>query len=144
MYFNSKETDIQNKIASNSPEVRDLEEDSNQNDNNVRLPPVKTDKRPRTVAANRKLTGKKPLLASTKLVQDELPASSLEAESFEDGSNQDENDVRLPLVRVDKRPKTAANNGKPVNDKLLSVLTKLALGIKQDVRAKKILTLKTG
>ena len=47
-------------------------------------------------------------------------------------------------MRVGKRPKTAAANGKPANGKLLSASTKLALGIRQDMRAKKVLTLKTG
>ena len=39
---------------------------------------------------------------------------------------------------------TAATNRKLVSGKLLSVLTKLALEIGQDMRAKKVLTLKTG
>lgn len=47
-------------------------------------------------------------------------------------------------MRVDKGPRTLAANGKPVSDKLLSISNKLALGIGQDVRAKKVLTLKTG
>ena len=45
---------------------------------------------------------------------------------------------------VDKRLRTVAANGKPASGKLLSASTKLALGTGQDVRAKKVLTLKTG
>ena len=84
------------------------------------------------------------MLVSTKLVQDELLPGSLEARSLEDSSDQDDDDVTLPLVRAGKGPRTAAANGKPASGKLLSASTKLALGIGQDVRAKKVLTLKTG
>ena len=47
-------------------------------------------------------------------------------------------------MRAGKEPRAAAANGKPVSGKLSSTSTKLALGIGQDVRAKKVLTLKTG
>ena len=67
-----------------------------------------------------------------------------EAGSLEDSGNQDDDDVRLLPVRAGKGPRTAAANRKPTSGKLSSALTKLALGIGQDVRAKKVLTLKTG
>ena len=101
-------------------------------------------KRPRTAAANGKPASCKLSLTSTKLVQDELPPGSPKARSLEDSSDQNDNVVKLPPVKMGKRPRTAAANGKPVSGKLLSTLNKLALGIGQDVRAKKILTLKTG
>ena len=82
--------------------------------------------------------------ASTKLVQDELLPDSLEARILEDSSDQDDNNVKLPPVRAGKGPRTAAANGKPASGKLSSASTKLALEIGQDVRAKKVLTLKTG
>ena len=47
-------------------------------------------------------------------------------------------------MRAGKGPRTTAANGKPASGKLSSASTKLALGIGQDVRAKKVLTLKTG
>ena len=47
-------------------------------------------------------------------------------------------------MRADKGPRTAAANKKPASGKLSSASTKLTLGIGQDVRAKKILALKTG
>ena len=81
-------------------------------------------------------------MTSTKLVQDELPPFSPEAKSLDNSSDQDDNDVRLLFVRADKRPRIATANGKPASGKLLSALTKLALGIWQDVRAKKVLILK--
>ena len=98
----------------------------------------------RTVVANGKLASGKLLLASTKLVQNELLPGSPEAKSHENSSDQDNNDVRLPPVRAGKRPRTTAANGKPASGKLSSASTKLALGIGQDMRAKKVLTLKTG
>ena len=94
---------------------------------------------PRTAAANGKPANGKLLSASTKLVQDELLPGSPEAKSLEDSNNQDDNNVRLLPVKVSKRPRTVAANGKSVSGKLSSVSTKLALGIGQDVRAKKYL-----
>ena len=47
-------------------------------------------------------------------------------------------------MRAGKEPRTIAANKKPVNGKLLLTLTKLSLGIGQDVIAKKVLTLKIG
>ena len=105
---------------------------------------MRVGKGPRTAAANEKPASGKLLSASTKLIQDELPPGSPEARSLKDSSKQDDNDVRLPSVRADKGPKTAAANGKLASGKLSSVSTKLTLGIGQDVRAKKVLTLKTG
>ena len=105
---------------------------------------MRAGKGPRTAAANGKLASGKLLSASTKLVRDELPPGSPEARSLEDSSNQDDNDVRLPLVRADKGPRTATANEKPASGKLSSASTQLALGIGQDVRAKKVLTLETG
>ena len=105
---------------------------------------MRAGKGPRTAAANGKPASGKLLSASTKLVKDELPPGSPEARSLEDSSDQDDNNVRLSPVRAGKRPRTAAANGKPANSKLLSASTKLALGIGQDVKAKKVLTLKTG
>lgn len=46
-------------------------------------------------------------------------------------------------MRVHKKLKIVAVNRKPVSGKLLSALTKLVLKIWQDIRAKKVLTLKT-
>ena len=105
---------------------------------------MRAGKGPKTAATNGKPASGKLLSASTKLVQDELPPGSPEARSLEDSSNQNDNDVKLPLVNAGKGPRTAAANGKPANGKLSSASTKLALGIGQDVRAKKVLTLKTG
>ena len=105
---------------------------------------MRAGKGPRTAAANGKPASSKLSSASTKLVQDELPPDCPEVKSLEDSSNQDDDDVRLPPVRVGKAPRTAAANGKPASGKLSSASTKLALGIGQDVRAKKVLTLKTG
>ena len=105
---------------------------------------MRAGKGPRTAAANRKLAIGKISSASTKLVQDEILFSSQEARSLEDSSDQDDNDVRLPPVRAGKGPRTAAANGKPASGKLSSASTKLALGIGQDVRAKKVLILETG
>lgn len=117
---------------------------SNQNDNNVRLPTIKADKRPRAIAANEKLTNNKLLLASTKLVQDKLLFNSAEAKSVKNSSNHDDNDIRLLPIRVGKWPMIAAANRKAANSKLLLALTKLGLGIGQDMIVKKIITLKTG
>ena len=105
---------------------------------------MRAGKRPRTAAANGKPASSKLSSASTKLVQDELPSGSPEARSLEDSSNQDDNDVKLPPVRAGKGPRTAAANEKPASGKLSSTSTKLALEIGQDVRAKKVLILKTG
>ena len=105
---------------------------------------MRVDKRPRTAAANGKLASGKLLLASTKLVQDKLSPGSPETRSLEDSSDQDDDDVKLPPMRAGKGLRTAAANGKPASGKLSSASTKLALGIGQDVRAKKVLTLKTG
>ena len=105
---------------------------------------MRAGKGPRTAAANEKPASGKLLSALPKLVQDELLPGSLEARSIKDSSDQDDDDVRLPPVRAGKRPRTAATNGKPVSGKLSSASTKLALRIGQDVRAKKVLTLKTG
>ena len=68
----------------------------------------------------------------------------LEARSLENSNDPDANDVKLSLVTADKRPKTTATNGKRANGKLLSAITKLVLGIGQDGRIEKILTLKNG
>ena len=125
-------------------EVGHLEEGSNQDNNDVRLLLVKTGKEPKTAAANGKPTNGKMLLASTKLVQDELLPGSSEAKSLENSSNQDSNNIGLPLVKAGQRLKTATANEKPACGKLLSVSTKLALKIGQNVKAKKVLILKTG
>ena len=105
---------------------------------------MRVGKGPRTATANGKPVSSKLSSASPKLVQDKLPPSSLEARSLEDSSDQDDDDVKLPPMRVGKGPKTAAANEKLASGKLLSASTKLALGIGQDVRAKKVLILKTG
>ena len=105
---------------------------------------MRASKGPRTIVANGKPASGKLSSTLTKLVQDELPLDSPEARSLEDSSNKDDNDVRLPPVRAGKGPKTAAANGKPASGKLSSISSKLALGIGQDVRAKKVLILKTG
>lgn len=55
----------------------------------------------------------------------ELPPDSLEARYFEKSSNQNDNDVRLLSMRVDKRPKIVATNEKPASGKLLSTSIKL-------------------
>lgn len=70
--------------------------------------------------------------------------SFLEARSFKNNSDQKDNDVRLPFVRADKKPKISSTNRKPASNKLLSASTKFALEIGQDVKDKKILTTKTG
>ena len=105
---------------------------------------MKAGKKLRNIATNKKPVSDKLLSATTKLVQDKLPPGSPEAWSLEDSSNKDDNDIRLLPVRAGKGPRTAAANRKPASGKLLLTLIKLALGIRQDVRAKKILTLKTG
>lgn len=66
-----------------------------------------------------------------------------EARHLEAVSNQDDDDVRLLPVKKNKKPRTEATNGKPMSGKLLSTLTKLVLGIREDVKAKKVLTLNT-
>lgn len=105
---------------------------------------MKASKRPKTAATNRKAASGKLLLALTQLVQDKLPFASPKARSPENSSNQDDGNVRLPLLRVSKGSRTPTANGKPESSKLSLASTKLALGIRQDVRAKKVLTLKTG
>ena len=105
---------------------------------------MRADKGPRTAAANRKPASGKLSSALTKLVQDELPPGFSKARSFVDSSDQDDNDVRLTPLRAGKGSKTTTANEKPVNGKLLLALTKLTLRIRQDIRAKKVLTLKTG
>ena len=105
---------------------------------------MRVSKRPRTAAANGKLASGKQLSAVlTKLIQDELSPGAPEARHLKASSNQDNDNVRLPPVRENKRPRTEAANGKPVSGKLLSVSTKLALEIGEDVRAKKVFTLNT-
>ena len=105
---------------------------------------MRVGKRLRTVVANRKPASGKLLSASTKLVQDELLPGSQEARSLEDSSNQDDNNIRLLLMRAGKRLRTTAANEKPASSKLSSGSTKLALGIGKDMKVKKVLTLKTG
>ena len=105
---------------------------------------MRADKGPRTAAANGKQASCKLSSASSKLVHDELLSGSPKAEILEYSNDQNDNDVRLPPVRAGKGPRTAAANGKPASGKLSSASTKLALGIRQDVRAKKVFTLKTG
>lgn len=46
-------------------------------------------------------------------------------------------------MRTSKGLKTITANGKPITDKLTLTSTKLAIRIKQDIRAKKVFTLKT-
>ena len=105
---------------------------------------MRAGKRPKTAAANGKPASGKLLSASTQLIQDEIPPGSLKARSLEDSSNKDDDYVRLSPVRTSKGPRIATANGKPASGKLSSVPTKLALGIGQDMRAKKVLTQKTG
>lgn len=136
-------THIEDDLSPDSPEARHLKDGNNQDDNDIKLPPVRANKGTKTTAANRKPANNKLLSASTKLVQDKLPLGSLEARSLEDSSGQDENDIRLPLVKACKRPRTVDADRKPANSKLLSVLTKFAFRLRQDIRAKKVLTLKT-
>ena len=84
------------------------------------------------------------LLVSTKLVQDELLLDSPKTKSFKNNSNQNNNNVKLLLVMRSKRPKIKAANTKLANNKLLLILTKLNLKIGQDIKAKKVIILKTG
>ena len=65
---------------------------------------MRAGKKPRIAVANGKTANGKLLLVSTKLVQDELSPGFPEARSFEDSGKQDDNDVRLPLVRAGKGP----------------------------------------
>ena len=104
---------------------------------------MRAGKGPKTAAANGKPASGKLLSASIKLVQDELLLCSPEARSLKHGSNPDDDDVKLPPVKAGKRSKTAATNGKLASGKLSSALIKLALGIGQDMGAKKVLTLMT-
>lgn len=101
-------------------------------------------KNSKTAAANEKLASGKLLLASTKLVQDQLPLGSLKAKSCEDSSNQDDNHVKLPPMKAGKEPRTAVAIEKSASRKLLSTSTNFVLEIGQNVRAKKVFTLKTG
>ena len=48
-------------------------------------------------------------------IWDELPPDSPEVMHLEDGSNQDDNEVRLPSLRACKGLRTAAANGKSVS-----------------------------
>lgn len=105
---------------------------------------MRASKRPRTAAANRKPANGKLSLALIKLVQNELLSGFPKAKSSKDSSNKDDNNTKLLSMRVGKKPKTVVANEKPASGKLLLVSTKLALRIRQDVRAKKIFTLKTG
>ena len=136
-------TNIQEELPPDSPEARYLEKGSDQDDNDIRLPPVRVGKGPKTAAANGKPVGSKLSSASTKLVRDELLPGSLEARSLKDNNDQDDDDVKLLPVRAGKGPRIATANGKPASAKLSLTSIKLVLGIRQDVRAKKILTLKT-
>ena len=136
--------DIEDELQPNSLEARHLEEGSEQDDNDIRLPLVRVGKGPRTIVANGKRANSKLSLILTKLVEDELLLDFLEARNLKDSNNKDDNNIKLSLVRSDKRPKTTAANGKPASSKLSSVLTRLTLRMGQDVRAKKVLTLKTG
>ena len=81
---------------------------------------------------------------STKLVQNKLLPGSSKARSLKNSSDEDDDDVRLSPIRIDKKPRTSAANGKPASGKLLLASTKLFLGIGQDVRAKKLFTLNIG
>ena len=105
---------------------------------------MRVSKGPRTAAANAKPASGKLSSASSKLVQNELSPGSPEAVSLENNSNQDDDDVKLPPMREGKGPRIAAAKGKPAKGKLLSTSTKLGLRIRQDVRTKKVFTLKTG
>ena len=105
---------------------------------------MRVSKGSKTAATNEKPPRGKLLSALTKLVQDELLPNFPETRSLKDSSNQDDNDVKLPPMRMGKGPRTSAANEKPASGKLLSTSTKLTLGIGQGVRAKKVLTLKTG
>ena len=105
---------------------------------------MRVDKGLKIAAANRKPASGKLSLTLTKLVQDELPPGSPKVRSLKDSSNENDNNIRLPFIRVSKGPSIIAANRKPASGKLLSASTKLALGIVQDMRAKKELILKTG
>lgn len=105
---------------------------------------MRAGKGPKTAVANRKLASGKSLLESSKLVQDELTPGSPEVRNLENSSDQNVDNIRLPPVKASKRPKIGTVNRKPASSKLSLALTKVALRIGQDVRAKKILTLKTG
>lgn len=59
---------VQDKLPLDSPKAKNLENSSNQNDNNVKLLPIKRNKRLRIKAANRKLANDKLALTLTKLV----------------------------------------------------------------------------
>lgn len=78
-----------------------------------------------------------------KLVQDKQPPGVPETRHFEDSNNQNDNDVKLLPVRGKKGLRIEAANKKPVSSKLLLALTKLALKIRQNVRAKKVIILNT-
>ena len=105
---------------------------------------MRVDKGPRTVASNKKSASGKLLLTTTTLVKNELLPNFLKVKSLEDSSNQDDNDIRLLSLRAGKGPRTTVLNRKPANGKLLLTSNKLALEIGQNVRVKKVLTLKIG
>lgn len=111
----------------NFPEVRHFKESSNQDNNNIKLLPVRADKGPMIATIDEKLASTKSSLTLTQLVQDELLLGSLEARNLEESSNQDDNYVRLSPVKASKRPKISVTNRKPISGKLLSASTKLAL-----------------
>lgn len=87
------------------------------------------------MAANGKLANGKLSLASTKLIQNKLLPGYMEARIPEENSNQDNNNIKLLFMKVDKKPRTAAANKKLAGGN--------SLEIRQDMRAKKVLTLKT-
>lgn len=82
-------------------------------------------------------------LASIKLVQDKLLSGSPEARNLENSSDQDDNNIRLLPLKKSKKLKIETINEKSANSKLSSILTKLALKIKQDIEIKKVFILKT-
>ena len=100
---------------------------------------MRVSKRPRIAATNEKPVSSKLSSVLTKLVQNELLLGSLETKSLEDSSNKDDNNIKLPPVRVGKKLRTIAANRKPASDKLSLKLTKLALRIGEDMKAKKVL-----
>lgn len=105
---------------------------------------MRAGKGPKTTAANEKMTSSKLSLAITKLVQDKLLSSYLEVRSLKNSNNQDDNNARLLFIKVGKGLKAIVANRKLANSNLLLILTKLSLGIRQEIRAKKVLILKTG
>lgn len=110
-----------------SPEVKHFEKSSKQDNNNIKLSPVKAGKCLRTAVANGKPASGKLSWASTNLIQDELLPSCLEARNLENSSNQDDNNVRLFPMRAGKKPRTATANKKMANSKLWLASTELPL-----------------